>query len=498
MLGHDQPRDSGVHGVPTILVTSATARPAAGELESRLGGNCSSSVSYTSAFSLWDTARSESGWRTTANALKTERRDVRNPKLDAASTNGHYYRYYAGFSNGFVDDALSNLSIGASDLVLDPWNGAGTTTSAAASRGMQAVGYDINPAAVLIGRSRLLRANVVGSLLPLAVEICQHACEEPAPLRPDLLNTWFGPGTSRELRSIERAVHKILVNHDVHPNDRIFDPSLPQSSLAALFYVALFDTVRGLAQRYVSTNPTWIKPPDGRRLGIRRSDLHRAFQDSTQRLAEWLSTSAPDNADFSTQDRVSVDIAPSSAVPLADGTVDAVVSSPPYCTRLDYVKATLPELAVLGLTGDDVRTLRDRMIGTPTMTSKSGSLNSAEWGDATRSLLDQIATHPSYSSASYYRKYYHQYFAGMWDSLVELHRVVKPGKSAVLVVQDSYYKDVHVDLPGLIGDMSRSAGWAAWTRRDYAVARTMSAMNPGSRAYRKDFGAVESALVLTR
>ena len=51
-----------------------------------------------------------------------------------------------------------------------------------------------------------------------------------------------------------------------------------------------------------------------------------------------------------------------------DGIVaDLILGSPPYCTRIDYVISTLPELAVLGYCNEDLAVLRASMLGTPTM-----------------------------------------------------------------------------------------------------------------------------------
>ena len=81
------------------------------------------------------------------------------------------------------------LNLPADAIVVDPWNGAGTTTAAAAAFGLTAMGYDINPAAVVIGRARLLGSDVANSLVPIAVEICERARMHPvAPSDNDLLS----------------------------------------------------------------------------------------------------------------------------------------------------------------------------------------------------------------------------------------------------------------------------------------------------------------------
>jgi DNA modification methylase len=417
---------------------------------------------------------------------------MRSPKLLSGTAADRYYRYYAGFTTGFVEDMFDWLGVGEESSIVDPWNGSGTTTAAAATRGAKAIGFDISPVAVLIGRSRLLTADVAGSLSPLGGEIWQHAQAHPHDVPIDPLAIWFGPNTTREIRSLERAIHDVLVGGQTDPV--IYDPQLPQSALAAAFYVILFQTVRRLVRRYVPSNPAWIKYPSGSRIGVPREYLRLAFQRSIERLTEQVAI-CPRSAS-GPREAARIAMCSSSSLPLPDSSIDAIITSPPYCTRLDYVKATLPELAVLGLGQAELRGLRDRMIGTPTITGDGVDARRKDMGEATDRLLQRIGGHSSKASSTYYLKYYTQYFSAMHASMSELLRVIKPGKSAVLVLQDSYYKDVHVDLPALMGDMSMAVGWASWTRIDFQVRSTMATIHPGTRSYQRPMTAVESAVAL--
>ena len=64
-----------------------------------------------------------------------------NPKVGASCDPvDSWYRYYAGYSAGFVEQALKEFAESAK-LVLDPWNGTGTTTVVAASKKVPAVGF---------------------------------------------------------------------------------------------------------------------------------------------------------------------------------------------------------------------------------------------------------------------------------------------------------------------------------------------------------------------
>jgi hypothetical protein len=83
-----------------------------------------------------------------------------NPKVGASCDPvDSWYPYYAGYSAGFVEQALQE-SVATAKLVLDPWNGTGTTTVVAASKNIPAIGFDVNPALVVVSRAGLLGAGV--------------------------------------------------------------------------------------------------------------------------------------------------------------------------------------------------------------------------------------------------------------------------------------------------------------------------------------------------
>jgi SAM-dependent methyltransferase len=416
---------------------------------------------------------------------------MRSPKRATDGSN-NWYRYYAGYSRGFVEDALASLELGDSATILDPWNGSGTTTAVAHERGYRTIGYDANPVLVLIARARLLGAEVADSLSPLAEDILGHGAlaTDIGPREPDALEAWLDRNSARRARAIERAIRYVLID----PADEVLGtPSPPlerTSALAAFFYVALFDTIRTTLRPFVTSNPTWVKiARAGEQLAAARDQLEAAFRSSVTLLSGQLH-------DYrGTSNTPTVEVATSSRLPLGDGEVNGVITSPPYCTRIDYVAATRPELAVLGLVAEDVRALRETMVGTPTITAETPEV-AEDWGSGAASLVRAIAAHKSRASGGYYRKYFVQYFDGLWRSLKELQRVVRAGGPAVIVVQDSYYKDIHIDLPAIVQEMGERLGWTTSSRVDFEITRTKAGIHPGTRSWRTDFSAVEAAITL--
>lgn len=410
-----------------------------------------------------------------------------NPKVGASCDPVDlWYRYYAGYSAGFVEHAL-NASAPKAKLVLDPWNGTGTTTVVAASRNIAAIGFDVNPALVVVARARLLGAGVWASIDPLGDDVVAHATR----IRQvdDPLQFWFTARAAGSIRGLQQSVHRLLVDSGT-ASQPAYQASSGMSTLAAFFYTVLFRTVRVLIASRAGTNPTWWKRvEEADRLNPSLREIVSQFRASATELAAGLHR---DNYDGGVDVRVG--LGDSRSIPLGDGTVDVVVGSPPYCTRIDYGIATRPELAVLGATEGDIKLLRDRMVGTPTMTGEHGTPE--QWGPTATAFLRGVAGHTSKNSRGYYTNYFRQYYAGMWNSLAELRRVMRDGAAAVLVVQDNYYKDLHNDTTKILSEMGIALGFGSADRYDFPVIRNRASMNPRTRQYRTKASAVESILVL--
>ena len=328
------------------------------------------------------------------------------------------------------------------------------------------------------------------SIAPLTEDLVGHArgIDAGTGRDDDPLLAWFDPHSAQEARNIERAIRHVLAASAV-PCRQSVEHLDGISALAAFFYVALFDAVRSNLGAFVGTNPTWIKTPSAVQASLASGGLYASFRHASDVLTQKLRVQQPSDP----TSQATVDLATSSAMPIGDASATAIITSPPYCTRIDYVIATRPELAVLGLSSEAVRSLRSQMIGTPTVAAEVPPPNPA-WGPAANTLITRVAAHPSRASGTYYRKYFLQYLASMWQSFSELHRVLSPHGHAVIVVQDSFYKDVQVDLARIFIEMGESVGFALQARHDFVVTSTKAAINRKARAWRSAFAATESIL----
>ena len=265
------------------------------------------------------------------------------------------------------------------------------------------------------------------------------------------------------------------------------------SPLAAFFYVSLFRTVRKLLIDFIPSNPTWVKLPKTK-LNRKRPSLDSIFTAFIEEVKILISRESSFEATSSdSESSIKLHIGNAENITLHDNSVDAIISSPPYCTRIDYAVSTTIELAVIRCEQREFDLLRRGLTGTSTVERNAPPVD-GRWGTTCVNFLDALYNHPSKASKGYYFKNHLQYFASLSRSLSEISRVLKPGKLCFLVAQDSYYKEVHNDVPTITSEMASSFGLAVVRREDFRTSRSMVGVNLKSKKYLNSRNTTESVL----
>lgn len=384
-----------------------------------------------------------------------ERHSPKRPTSDTAGM-ADVFPYYAGFSFAWAHEKLAALDGDLSTVVLDPWNGSGTTTLAAQACGLSTIGVDLNPVANIVAR---LRVNIRHG-----AKLCQPPeCVFPESTgESDPLCSWLDESTARQLRRWEYMLRGL------------------DAAESALGYVALFRVVRQITRRFEGSNPTWVKrtASSADLVTVPDSDLDDLI------MLEQREVIAKLTRDRYAESPTQVLTASSTALPIADESVDAILTSPPYLTRIDYAVAYSRELAVLGIDITRDRYLRANLMGTTLIRSRE-LREVAAGGALAQSLMGRVSTHPSKASGGYYLKQIQQYIVDLTSSFGELSRVAKVGAQMILVVQDSYYKDIPIELAAICMEEAGLRGWKVVGTEPFEVTRLLTQMNKAARAYPK-------------
>ena len=387
-----------------------------------------------------------------------------SPKQSSSRSHRDWYPYYAGFTERFVEAVIEQY-FGNATNVLDPWSGSGTTTVTCLRRDLSSHGLDINPVATVISRARLNPLAERPKLLELGTQIVQHgaagaSCEGGG----ELLQKWMTPASARRVNRFRHAIHEVLeepLTARPQSGDLRADGL---SAPACFFYSALFGSVRALLSRFGTTNPMWLKPPHSRMNRIRPSSdaIGRGMVKMMAYLAPRLTLATgqvpADASPFMTAD--------ASRTGFPTSSFDAVLTSPPYATRIDYVKGTLPELAVLGADHTYIQELRGMATGSPTVDGPRSSAATVR-SPYGRNVLAAIEHHESKGSSTYYLPWMTNYLTSLQDGLLEIHRTVRGNGIIGLVLQDSYYKEVHIDLQRVVTEILLELNWPEPSRHDY-------------------------------
>lgn len=404
-----------------------------------------------------------------------------------------WFPYYAGYAPSFVSDTLLGLGSKPGWKILDPWNGSGTTSSIADQFGCQVFGYDINPVSTMVASARLARLDDIEHSSGLASELLNVAFRTTNKISAtDPLLSWLDGRTTKTFRAIEKAILCLLgTKEGVCVNAKVQTPP----PFASFFLLCLVRAAKQFAIIKDNSNPTWVTPEKAGKAKL--GALEYSFLEMVAKCT------LDKKGDVRFCDAIGhsnnvVALSDSKELPLPDASIDAVITSPPYCTRIDYFRATLFELAAIGVcpTSDQYRALRSKAMGTNLVRGAAPNLH-ANMAKEVVSVLDNIKGHQSKASSTYYYKHYRQYFDDAGQSLDEIIRVLKPGGTAVLVVQSSYYKDIPINLGDLFVSMGRHKGLDARVVLKVPVKRVLASINPharrhaGTRIYTEDVVALK-------
>lgn len=407
-----------------------------------------------------------------------------------------WHSYYAGYSEQFVADILEELPARKA-IVLDPWNGSGTTTNVAQRLGFPSVGFDINPIMAIHARAKTILPDDISVLRERANQVVALARKLTLKLPPDD-NPVYECFESTVLRPLLKLRAEILAGNQARETNPLWARLVKGGReaieswhpITSFLLSALFQCLRRVGNFHTGSNPTWLVRSETGFAGSER-DVLDMF---SERVDAMLADLTQSHRDANNRQALVLE-GNAKWLPLFSSSTDIVITSPPYCTRIDYIVPTRPELLFMGSSAEQITDLRKATMGAPVIVRRGGGVSDG-WGGTCLKFLREVESHSSKASKSYYLPTFLQYFSDAYTSLVEIKRVLKPKGNAVMVVQSSYYKDVKLPLGEVYVEMAQSLGFGAFIAKTQPVIQSMAHLNRRSRLYIKTKSYQEDVLLL--
>ena len=284
----------------------------------------------------------------------------RDPAFTAnrGATVHRWVPWIAGFSGHFVRDALErHLPAAPPGVVLDPFAGVGTTLIEADIAGHAAVGFEINPYAAFAARAKLgahrlepARLRAAAAEFVTFMEEGARSGSAPQAQAPAAFRTrapFYSPLVER----------KVLLTFDFIATQ--------ETPVAALFRLAFAATMVGYSN--YSYEPSLGRKASAGRPEVEDDDVAGAIAGKLRQMADdaaWYrgARARPEREDG----RVLQDSFFEGHTALEEGSVDLLVTSPPYLNNYHYNRNTRPHLYWLGFCSapGDLKRLEEQNFGT--------------------------------------------------------------------------------------------------------------------------------------
>ena len=392
-----------------------------------------------------------------------------------ASPGFRWFKFKEGFSAALVNYLLGFLP--RRGLLLDPFAGAGVAPITAGTAGWNAIGIDILPVGVRVANGLLAAARAdrasfqsqAGELLECAAAAGLFDAQTPDRF-PHIRITEkaFTDAGEAAIAAVRRRL-------------RHYAPG-PETDLLNLAAMAALEDAS-----WTSKDGQYLRwdHRSGRRLKARMEK--RCVLPYSESLRSRLTCIANDLPAISASchhDAARIDtvrIIESScydALPqLPAGSIDAVITSPPYANRYDYTRTYALELAWLGYDNRSIAELRQRLLSA-TVENRSKRAQLSPNHSHALALFDRhpaIAEITDALEAANRRgelpnpnviRLVQNYFMELSVVIAELARVCRPGASVFMVNDNVQYHGQEVPVDLILSDLAEQCGFYAksiWT-----------------------------------
>ena len=336
----------------------------------------------------------------------------------------------------------SLMSVPAGGCVLDPMCGSGTVARASVERGLGCIGRDIDPLAVLMARAWTtpLDATTIRRAAEDVIEEARGLSDRETERTADaatarFIDYWFAPPQEAELARLGTALKRL-------------DGRMRDALAVALSRIIISkEKMASLARDTSHSRPHKVAEAND-------FDVHAGFLRSARDLARRLNPERiKGEADIGLGDARSLD-------DVEDGSVDLVLTSPPYLNAIDYLRGHRLALVWLGHEVGALREVRADNVGAERAMAEA---------ESETDISPFIRDSGDSTMGPRHRGWIRRYASDMTAVLGELKRVVKESGRVVLVLGNSFLRGAAIDNASLVESLAQSAGFKTRSRHEREI-----------------------------
>lgn len=360
--------------------------------------------------------------------------------------------------------ALEAIGHGQSPLrVLDPMSGSGTVLAVARAKGHRAFGVDLDPLAVLLAGvwTRTVDAEGVNDKAAQILDRAKAAFGRLSSGRAyppgsdnetrKFIRYWFDDYARRQLAALSTAIRRV---HDEATRDVLwcgFSRLIITKSAGASLAM---DLSHSRPHREFSRAPA---KPFNRFISAVETVVSNCPQTGTRPVGPATVVKRGDARKLDVE----------------DGSIDLVLTSPPYLNGIDYMRCSKFSLVWMGHNVAELRQIRAESVGTE---ASSEQALEAAW---VRSLIEQLGLKPALSDRDH--ALLARYVWDMERALAEVSRVLRRGGRAVYVVGDSMSKGTFIPNSSIVTAVGQKHGLSLVSRQSRALPANRRYLPPPKR-----------------
>lgn len=321
-------------------------------------------------------------------------------------------------------------------VILDPMVGSGTVLRTISTLGFKGIGIDIDPLAVLMSKAGTTKINKTGFLRKVS-QLIQEAQRHKAyslhlPWIDEDVNTtkfitfWFG---KKQISDLRRLSYVIVNNHGKY------------EELLKIALSRLIVTKRkgaSLAADVSHSRPHKVRDSND-------FNVFSEFEITCRKLSSNMLETPPIG-------KTKVKLGDARKLRIPTGSVDAIITSPPYLNAIDYMRGHKLALVWLGYPIDDLSVIRGKSVGAEKAPNENANMKLAK---ELTSKIYRLEDLPNRKINMIYR-----YALDMHGIFRQCSRVLKRNGKATFVIGNTSQNGVYIENTSIASEAAKKFGLA--------------------------------------